>query len=197
MSVLRAAPPTSVPQVSGTVFADAVKQGRWPGIDPTTLQAWATDHRKFAQQLTDAATLSKPNGQYGHLFHELCLGQAGTALQKSLANIANLWQEHAADHQSVATVLDDAAGDVGKLQSELTDIINYFEPGYQTAVSHNQTAVAQAILAKSESLAQGWADYYADSVYSKLNGTFGKAPPAPKITPAVPAPAQLPPSQVL
>jgi hypothetical protein len=165
-------------QFAVTVLTVVIMQGRWPEIDPATLRGWAADHRTFAQQLTEAADVSVKT--YRPLFHELLQGQAGDALQTSLASVVGLWLMDAKEHRSAATALDRAADYVKQLQSNLTDLINFYTPMYETAVSHNQDqgAMANAILKTAESVADTAVQKTADAVFSVLNGAFGyDAPP--------------------
>jgi hypothetical protein len=159
---------------AGGGFASAIKTGRWPELEPATLDHIASLHEAWSRQLTHAAETS--DTQYRQEFSELLKGQTGDALQTSLGKNVHGWLNDAAAHQNAATAVHHAADYLRGLQSDLTAIINAGEPEYDNAVNHHDPAAATAILAKAEGEVNAAVTHAVGRIHSALNGAFGTAP---------------------
>jgi hypothetical protein len=148
--------------------------GRWPELEPATLDHIAELHRDWASQLTHAAETS--DTQYRPEFSELLVGQAGDALQTSLAKNVNSWLNDAAVHQRAATAVSDAADYLRGLRTDLTAIINTGEPEYDGAVNKDEPGLANAILAEYTSQADAAVTHAVGRISSALDGKFGTFP---------------------
>lgn len=158
----------------GSGFAAAIKTGRWPELEPATLNRIASLHEDWAKRLIHAADTS--DGQYQQKFSELLKGQAGDKLQKSLGKNIHGWLSDAAAHQNAATAVHHAADYLRGLQSDLTAIINAGEPEYDIAINQHDPAAAAAIVTNAQGEADAAVTHAVGRIHSALNGAFWTAP---------------------
>jgi hypothetical protein len=127
-------------------FSAAIKAGRFPSneVIEALVEVVAAAHRQ--QHTIVGAAIDRQSAYKGRLAEAL-QGQAGDAALAAHAANTRLWEAHEEMYPPSVDAVENAAGDLRDLQSDLNLLIQDKEPKYKEAMRNRKVIGAQQILA--------------------------------------------------